>query len=413
MALEELVSIDDIIALEPGTIPNFAYLQSMARHIKSLSRDFRWQGEWDNATEYEHHDVVAHNDIAWIALVANTASEPTDANSDWDTFVSGAAWHTVAADPGAALGEDGHLALQTAAGSTGVAGDVWLKSAGAWSIILNLQGPQGIQGIQGDNVNWIVGAGAPGSGTGEDGDMYLDSTTGDVYGPKAAGAWGGVAANIEGPQGEPGDMTNVFSAPLATDSGTDAYQVDLGGDVSSGQTFLADVGSANTTASPTLENTGGTPSGAQSIVTTAGAAFDGMLEARPHRFQWDGTNFVVLDPAGGAVEKGSNANGEYIHFADGTLICRHVLTITYDANSHLRGVWTYPKAFSAVPSLSAVVDLDTTFSNATPQLHEITNTFVNGETASSSHFRTYRVSGGTNFQSGDTSDLRVIAIGKA
>lgn len=92
------------------------------------------------------------------------------------------------------------------------------------------------------------------------------------------------------------DQVNIVDPPDATDSGTDVFEVDLGYGLATGETFVLDVGSANTTATPTLENTGGAPSGAQSIVDVDGNARDGLLAARPHRFLWDGTNYVVLDP---------------------------------------------------------------------------------------------------------------------
>jgi hypothetical protein len=46
---------------------------------------------------------------------------------------------------------------------------------------------QGARGVAGKNL--LVGDGAPGNGTGTNGDTYLDFTTGNFYGPKSAGAW--------------------------------------------------------------------------------------------------------------------------------------------------------------------------------------------------------------------------------
>lgn len=48
---------------------------------------------------------------------------------------------------------------------------------------------------------WIISSGAPGGSVGKLGDIYLDSITGDVYGPKTSFGWGSVSANIKGPQG--------------------------------------------------------------------------------------------------------------------------------------------------------------------------------------------------------------------
>jgi hypothetical protein len=42
------------------------------------------------------------------------------------------------------------------------------------------------------------------------------------------------------------------------------------------------------------------------------------------------------------VERGSNANGEYVRFADGTQICTHKQTSSSSSDS----TWTYPAAFA-------------------------------------------------------------------
>jgi len=67
-------------------------------------------------------------------------------------------------------------------------------------------------------------------------------------------------------------------------------------------------------------------------------------------------------PTGAIIERGSNANGEYVRFADGTQICWLTKTwvgvdIPY---AHLGGfrsatqLWTYPSTFSASPSVEVV-----------------------------------------------------------
>lgn len=62
------------------------------------------------------------------------------------------------------------------------------------------EGEKGDQGEPGSK--WLADSGAPGSGDGADGDFYLDTDTGDIYGPKTAGAWGSSIYNIaEGQEG--------------------------------------------------------------------------------------------------------------------------------------------------------------------------------------------------------------------
>lgn len=65
------------------------------------------------------------------------------------------------------------------------------------------------------------------------------------------------------------------------------------------------------------------------------------------------------EPTGAIVERGSNANGDYVRFADGTQICTASLTINSTITSaHLGGyrssgqTWAYPAAFAAAPRVT-------------------------------------------------------------
>lgn len=64
-------------------------------------------------------------------------------------------------------------------------------------------------------------------------------------------------------------------------------------------------------------------------------------------------------PTGAIIERGSNANGEFVRFADGTQICAHIvagLEITTAANSLWRSNstnWTFPAVFAAPPVVAA------------------------------------------------------------
>lgn len=53
---------------------------------------------------------------------------------------SGGMWYDGADDPADTLGANGDHYLQAGTGATGVLGDVWAKSAGAWSIVANIRG---------------------------------------------------------------------------------------------------------------------------------------------------------------------------------------------------------------------------------------------------------------------------------
>jgi len=64
-------------------------------------------------------------------------------------------------------------------------------------------------------------------------------------------------------------------------------------------------------------------------------------------------------PTGAVFERGSNANGSYTKFADGTMICYHTFSVgsivaagagTFDNPYRSPSItWTFPAAFSAVP----------------------------------------------------------------
>lgn len=56
-------------------------------------------------------------------------------------------------------------------------------------------------------------------------------------------------------------------------------------------------------------------------------------------------------PTGGLIERGSNANGEYVRWADGTQICSATLTGSAGAGV----AWTFPAAFSAAPNVGGTV----------------------------------------------------------
>jgi hypothetical protein len=125
--------------------------------------------------------VLMYNGSSWQA--ATTTSPP-------------GVWRAGSGAPSSGLGNNGDMYLNVSTG------DVYgPKTAGSWGgIIVNLKGPQGQAAV------WWTGSGAPSSGLGNNGDMYLDTSTGNVYGPKTSGAWGSIRVNITGPQGPQGNV---------------------------------------------------------------------------------------------------------------------------------------------------------------------------------------------------------------
>lgn len=113
----------------------------------------------------------------------------------------------------------------------------------------------------------------------------------------------------------------------------------------------------------TATNTGATTInvsglGAKTCVTVTGAALPAgyIRTGVDTEAVYDGTNFVVRR----LIERGSNANGEYTRWEDGTQECAYtdstVVTTSTAAGSIFHSLsvnYTFPAAFSAVPKVTA------------------------------------------------------------
>lgn len=64
-----------------------------------------------------------------------------------------------------------------------------------------------IGGASADGKSMLYGSGAPGAGTGNDGDFYIDTSAHDLYGPKAAGSWP-AGTSLIGPAGSGSSYRN-------------------------------------------------------------------------------------------------------------------------------------------------------------------------------------------------------------
>lgn len=148
----------------------------------------------------------------WVLQTSLKGPQGTTGN----TGPRGSEWFTGSGAPGTVSGaQSGDFYLDTSAGG------YYSYNGSTWTLQGNLTGPQGTQGPTGASSTWRTGSGAPAAGLGANGDMYLNTANGDVYGPKASGAWGSPSANIVGP-----------AAPQATASTQGTIQLgggDLGG----------------------------------------------------------------------------------------------------------------------------------------------------------------------------------------
>jgi hypothetical protein len=116
-------------------------------------------------------------------------------------------------------------------------------------------------------------------------------------------------------------------------------------------------------------------------------------------------------PTGALIERGSNANGHYARFADGTQICHDRRSVSYATAQAMTATWIYPAPFSANPQVSIAIDEDNLTNNATPSIYEVLSYFDSIGT-SSVRLALGRISGMTSFSSGDTAGVDALAIGR-
>lgn len=109
----------------------------------------------------------------------------------------GSTWYAGTGAPSSGLGAVGDMYLEDD-------GEIWKKTGSStWTDqSVNIKGATGATGAAGstgatgaDGSKWYVGSGAPGSGTGVNGDFYLNTVDGVVY-TKSGGAWGSTGFSL-------------------------------------------------------------------------------------------------------------------------------------------------------------------------------------------------------------------------
>lgn len=114
------------------------------------------QSRADPTHDYMGGQVIGYAGTSLVVDVTQVSGNGV--HTDWNIMISG---------PTGVAGEAGAIGADGAAGAPG---------------------NDGAAGTAGRTI--LSGAGAPGGGTGADGDFYVDLTNKVFYGPKAAGAWG-------------------------------------------------------------------------------------------------------------------------------------------------------------------------------------------------------------------------------
>lgn len=78
----------------------------------------------------------------------------------------------------------------------------------------------------------------------------------------------------------------------------------------------------------------------------SGTTWGPWYQLADHKAGWLGTVSQSGGvPTGAIIERGSNSNGEYVKFADGTMICRHVIVQAITANTDTTVTWTFPASY--------------------------------------------------------------------
>lgn len=115
-------------------------------------------------------------------------------------------------------------------------------------------------------------------------------------------------------------------------------------------------------------------------------------------------------PTGTIVQSGSNANGSFLRFSDGTQMCWHTVTLAQVSSASLYKLWTFPIAFSAAPTVSATLIDNGTYTPGRGSLGA--GGVDNPPTTTTVELFQSRDATGSNFGVSDTIDFSVMAVGR-
>lgn len=122
---------------------------------------------------------------------------------------------------------------------------------------------------------------------------------------------------------------------------------------------------------------------------------------------------MPLGPGGDpVVESGSNTDGEWTRWAEGTQLCTGSRTLAYVASNTIQNDWPFPVAFTGFMRVIHQPDSVNLSQNTAPSLEEIGLVSAQGVTTTSCTLQIRRIAGMTSFLSGDTGVTRALATGR-
>src|SRR5699024_6820224 len=123
-----------------------------------------------------------------------------DPEEPGDGDESGGVWFSGEGEPEADLGDEGDFYLDESTG------DYYKKTSEGWELRGNFKGEDGEDGEVG--TIWFVDEGEPEADLGDEGDFYLDESTGDYY-KKTSEGWE-LRGNLKGEDGEDGEVGTIW-----------------------------------------------------------------------------------------------------------------------------------------------------------------------------------------------------------
>lgn len=172
-----------------------------------LIQSLTWRGEFSSDSTYNESDIVSYQSAVYYikSTITPGSTLPTNTSVASLWVYSGTITRTGSGAPSNSVGVENDLYINT------TTSDLYKRSGGTYSVIGSLKGTAG--------STWRTLVGVPSNAVGIDGDYVLNSLNGDVY-LKASGTYS-VVDNLTGPTGATGaagatGSTGAAGTPGAT-----------------------------------------------------------------------------------------------------------------------------------------------------------------------------------------------------